>query len=95
LFDISKDITHRLTGIFLPDQDGRRPVYSCYEKFQNDPHWRDYINFFEYFNADTGAGLGASHYTGWTGLLPALIELFGRSDAKTFLETGKLGAFLE
>jgi hypothetical protein len=95
LFDISKNIAHRLTGIFLPDVDGRRPVYGCYEKFQNDPHWRDYINFFEYFHADTGVGLGASHHTGWTGLLPALIQFFGRTDSKSLLATGKLGVFHE
>ena len=89
LFDISKNIAHRLTRIFLPDKDGRRPVYGCYDKFQNDPHWRDYLNFFEYFNADNGAGLGASHQTGWTGLVAALIQLFGRTDSKTLLETGK------
>src|SRR5262249_38065413 len=64
LFDVSKNIAHRLTRIFLPDKDGRRPVYGSYEKFQTDPHWRPYLNFFEYFNADTGAGLGASHQTG-------------------------------
>jgi hypothetical protein len=95
LFDISKNIAHRLTGIFLPDVNGRRPVYGCYEKFQNDPHWRDYINFFEYFHADTGAGLGASHHTGWTGLLPALIQFFGRTNSKSLLATGKLGVFHE
>jgi hypothetical protein len=91
LFDISKNIAQRLSGIFLPDVDGRRPVYGRYQKFQSDAHWRDYLNFFEYFNADTGAGLGASHQTGWTGLVAVLIKLFGGTDSKTLLETGKLG----
>jgi Mannosylglycerate hydrolase MGH1-like glycoside hydrolase domain len=91
LFDISKNIAQRLSGIFLPDEDGRRPVYGRYQKFQSDAHWRDYLNFFEYFNADTGAGLGASHQTGWTGLVAVLIKLFGGTDSKTLLETGKLG----
>ena len=91
LFDISKNIAQRLTRIFLPDNNGRRPVYGTNEKFQTDPYWRDLLNFFEYFHADTGAGLGASHHTGWTGLVAALIKLFGSTDAKTYLQTGKIG----
>src|SRR5262249_21342728 len=61
LFDISKNIAHRLTGIFLPDESGRRPVYGNQMKFQTDPNWHDNLNFFEYFDGDTGRGLGASH----------------------------------
>src|SRR5262245_18331848 len=61
LFDVARNIAHRLTRIYLPDGDGRRPVYGCYEKFQTDPHWRNCLNFFEYFNADNRTGLGASH----------------------------------
>jgi hypothetical protein len=91
LFDISSNIAQRLASIFLPDEDGRRPVYGEYEKFQKDQYWRDCLNFFEYFNADTGAGLGASHYTGWTGLVAFLVNLFGSTDSKTLLETGKTG----
>jgi hypothetical protein len=91
LFDISKNIAHRLTALFLPDDQGRRPVYGSREKFRNDPDWRDYLNFFEYFDGDTGAGLGASHQTGWTGLVAALIQLFGNLDSKTLLETGRFG----
>jgi hypothetical protein len=93
LFDISKNIVHRLTSLFLPDECGRRPAYGHSKKFQDDPHWREYINFFEYFNAETGAGLGASHQTGWTSLVAALIQLFGSLDSKTLLESGKLGFF--
>ena len=91
LFDISKNIAYRLTSIFLPGEDGTRPVYRGYKKFETDPHWRPYLNFFEYFNGDTGAGLGASHQTGWTGLVAALIQLFGATDSKTMLEKGKPG----
>ena len=93
LFEVSREIANRLTRIFLKDEAGRRPVYGGTEKFQTDPHWKDYILFYEYFHADNGAGLGASHQTGWTGLVAKLIEIFGRVDAKQFLESGKKGAF--
>jgi hypothetical protein len=74
----------------LRDQHGRRPVYGGLEKFQSDPHWRDHLLFFEYFNADNGAGLGASHQTGWTGLVAKFIQLYGLLDAKRLLEGGKM-----
>ena len=77
----------RTTGTFLRGDDGKRPGYVGTEKFQNDPHWRDLILFYEYFHGDNGAGLGASHQTGWTGLVAPLLYLFGRLDAKTVLET--------
>jgi hypothetical protein len=93
LFEVSREITNRLTRIFLRDQNGRRPVYGGTEKFQTDPHWKDYVMFYEYFHGDNGAGLGASHQTGWTGLVAKLIDLFGRIDEKQFLEAGKSGAF--
>ena len=67
LFEVSKEIADRLTRMFLRDERGRRPVYGGTEKFQSDPHWRDHILFYEYFHGDNGAGLGASHQTGWTG----------------------------
>jgi hypothetical protein len=60
---------------------------------QDDPQWREYLNFFEYFNADSGVGLGASHQTGWTSLVAGLIQLFGGLDSKTLLESGKLGLY--
>ena len=72
---------------------GRRPVYGGTEKFQTDPHWRDHILFYEYFHGDNGAGLGASHQTGWTGLVAKTIQLFGLLDAKRALEGGKEAAF--
>jgi hypothetical protein len=93
LFEVSKDIADRLTRIFLRDERGKRPVYGGTEKFQSDPHWRDHILFYEYFHGDNGAGLGASHQTGWTGCVAKLIQLFGSIDAKKALEGGKLGAF--
>ena len=72
---------------------GRRPVYGGAEKFQTDPHWRDHLLFYEYFHGDNGAGIGASHQTGWTGLVAPLIEMFGKLDAQTFLEGGRAAAF--
>ena len=95
LFEVSKEIADRLARIFLRDERGRRPVYGGTEKFQSDRLWRDYILFYEYFHGDNGAGLGASHQTGWTGLVAFLIQLFGAVDAKRFLEGGKQAAFNE
>ena len=89
LFEIAKEISRRLAATFLRDASGRRPVYGGTEKFQTDPYWRDYILFYEYFHGDNGAGLGASHQTGWTGLVARLLDTFGRLDAETLLKTGK------
>ena len=89
LFEVAKELQHRLGKIFVRDEDGNRPVYGGCMKFQNDPHWRDYILFYEYFHGDNGAGLGASHQTGWTGLIARLLDMFARLDAKTLLETSK------
>jgi hypothetical protein len=93
LFEVSKNIAERLSSTFTRDEHGRRPVYGGTEKFQTDPHWRDYILFYEYFHADNGAGLGASHQTGWTGVIAKIIELFGILDAKKILESGKQAGF--
>jgi hypothetical protein len=95
LFEVSKEISNRLTRIFLRDEHGRRPVYGGTEKFQSDPFWRDNILFYEYFHGDNGAGLGAGHQTGWTGLVAKLIELYGFLDAKRVLEVGRGAAFTE
>jgi hypothetical protein len=86
LFDVAKDISRRLAGTFLRDRNGQRPVYGATAKFQQDPHWRDLVLFYEYFHGDNGAGLGASHQTGWTGLIAVLLDMFGRVDAKALLE---------
>jgi hypothetical protein len=74
LWQVSIELQRRLSRIFLRDDAGRRPVYGALEKFQNDPHWRDLILFFEYFHGEDGQGLGASHQTGWTGLVAKLIQ---------------------
>jgi hypothetical protein len=89
LFEVSREIGNRLSRIFLRDADGRRPVFGGAEKFQNDPHWKDNLLFYEYFHGDNGAGLGASHQTGWTGLIATIIEFFSRLDAHQLLEAGK------
>ncbi|HZS56371.1 MAG TPA: glucosidase [Bryobacteraceae bacterium] len=93
LFEVAADIARRIGAIFLRDEHGRRPVYGGSEKFQTDPHWRDYLLFYEYFHGDNGAGLGASHQTGWTGLAGSLMRFFGRIDAKGFLELGSGAVF--
>jgi hypothetical protein len=90
LFEVAQEIVRRLTGTFLRDAKGQRPVYGGTAKFQNDPHWRDLILFYEYFHGDNGAGLGASHQTGWTGLVAPLLDLFGRVDAKALLESERV-----
>jgi hypothetical protein len=89
LFEVGRELARRLTSIFLRDEHGRRPVYGGTEKFQTDPHWRDYLLFYEYFHGDNGAGLGASHQTGWTGLIGTLIKIFGLLDEATYLEKGR------
>ena len=73
LWDVAAELSRRLNRIFLRGADGKRPVFGGSEVFQNDPHWRDYVLFHEYFHGDNGAGLGASHQTGWTGLAAKLI----------------------
>src|ERR1700756_5362678 len=93
LFEVAREIADRLTRIFLRDKSGRRPVYGGTEKFQTDPQWKDYLLFFEYFHGDNGAGLGATHQTGWTGIVAKLIEMFGRVDGQQVLDAGKSGAF--
>lgn len=80
LSEVAAEISCRLNGIFLRDANGRRPVFGGIEKFQTDAHWRDLVLFHEYFHADTGAGLGASHQTGWTGLVAKLMQQCGETD---------------
>jgi hypothetical protein len=77
LWEVAADLSRRLIRIFLRDSSGRRPLFGRQEKLQNDPYWRDFIQFYEYFHGDTGAGMGASHQTGWTGLVAKLIEQSG------------------
>ena len=95
LYQVAEEITRRLTSIFLRDASGRRPVHGGVKKLQEDPHWRDYLLFYEYFHGDNGAGLGASHQTGWTGIIARLMHLFATSTGAEFLEFGKAAAILE
>jgi hypothetical protein len=94
LYQVAEEIGARLSRIFLKDSEGHRPVYGGTQTFQKDPHWRDLILFYEYFHGDNGAGLGASHQTGWTGLVARVVHLFATTSAEQVLELGKgaLGA---
>ena len=74
LFEVARELARRLERIFLRGEQGQRPVYGGTRRFQEDPHWKDLILFYEYFDGDTGMGLGASHQTGWTGLVAKLIQ---------------------
>ena len=94
LFEVAKEISDRLTRIFLRGEGGCRPLYGGTEKFRSDPHWRDYVLFYEYFHGDNGAGLGASHQTGWTGLIAKLIQLFASIDAERALGLGLSSQFV-
>jgi hypothetical protein len=89
LFEVAHEIGRRTASIFLRDESGKRPVYGGTKKFQEDPHWRDYILFYEYFHGDNGAGLGASHQTGWTGLIARSLDLFARVSAEDVLRAPK------
>jgi hypothetical protein len=77
LWEVATEISRRLSRIFLRDTNARRPVFGVTEKFQTDPNWRDLIPFHEYFHGDNGAGIGASHQTGWTGLVAKLLQQSG------------------
>lgn len=89
LFEVAKEIGARLASIFLLDANGKRPVYGGTRKFQEDPHWKDYILFYEYFHGDNGAGLGASHQTGWTGVIARSLDLFARLKPTDALQISK------
>jgi hypothetical protein len=91
LYEVAEEITRRLSSIFLRDNTGRRAVYGGTSKFQEDPRWRDLILFYEYFHGDSGAGLGASHQTGWTGVIATLMDLFASLNAERLLSEGILG----
>jgi hypothetical protein len=95
LYEVAEEISRRLASIFLRDERGRRPVYGGARKFQEDPHWRDLILFYEYFHGDNGAGLGASHQTGWTGIVARAMHLFATTTPQQVLELGKEAAVTE
>jgi hypothetical protein len=86
LFQVAREIGARMTRIFLRDESGRRPVFGGTRLFQEDPHFRDYLLFYEYFHGDNGAGLGASHQTGWTGLVALSLQWFGFIEPQGLLE---------
>jgi hypothetical protein len=86
LFEVAKEIATRLSKIFLRDESGKRPVYGGTKKFQEDPYWKDYILFYEYFHGENGAGLGASHQTGWTGIVARILDIFARITPEATLE---------
>jgi mannosylglycerate hydrolase MGH1-like protein len=83
LWDVAAELSRRLTAMFLRDENELRPMFGNLEKFQKDPHWRDLVLFHEYFHGDTGAGVGANHQTGWTGVVTKLMQQSGESEHKT------------
>jgi hypothetical protein len=87
LLEVAKELTRRLSSIFLRDEKGRRPVFGGARKFQEDPHWRDHLLFYEYFHGDSGAGLGASHQTGWTAMIPTLMQIVSVLTPETILSS--------
>ena len=94
LWDVAGELSRRMTNIFLRDKTGHRPVFANLKKFQTDPHWRDLLLFHEYFHGDTGSGVGASHQTGWTGVVTKLIQQSGefREARKTQPTVATVGA---
>jgi hypothetical protein len=95
LYQVAEEISRRLVNIFLKDKNGRRPVYGGTQKFQEDPHWRDHLQFFEYFHGDNGAGLGANHQTGWTGVVARAMHVFATTTPEQALQLGKIAAVTE
>jgi len=93
LFQVAEEISNRLATLFLRNASGQRPVYGGARKFQDDPHWRDCLSFYEYFHGDNGAGLGASHQTGWTGIVARLMHLFATLSPEAVLQRGKRAYF--
>ncbi len=94
LFEVTQEIMRRLIGTFLRGADGRRPVFGGCETQQRDPHWRDHLLFYEYFHGDNGAGLGASHQTGWTGIVAFLIQTSSAVAREQILAAGLRGAVI-
>jgi hypothetical protein len=89
LYGVAEEIGRRLFKIFLKDEEGKRPVHGASRKFREDPHWRDYPLFYEYFHGDTGAGVGASHQTGWSGAIARIGHLFASFKAHEILDQSK------
>lgn len=93
LYQVAEEISRRLSNMFLRDKDGRRPIYGNMQKFQEDPHWRDYILFYEYFHGDNGSGLGTMHQTGWTGMIAPLMNFFATTNPDQLLSLGRTAFF--
>ena len=89
LYQVAREIGRRLTCIFLKNEKGERPVHGASRTFQENPFWKDYPLFYEYFHGDTGRGVGASHQTGWTGVIAVVMHLFEAIDARQALEQSK------
>jgi hypothetical protein len=89
LYQVAEEIGRRLSNMFLKNSAGQRPVFGGAQKFQDDPHWRDFPLFYEYFHGDNGAGLGASHQTGWTGVIARIMHLFATMSGEKILQGGK------
>ena len=95
LYQVAEEISRRLASMFLKDENGGRPFNGGVKAYQDDPHWRDLILFYEYFHGDNGAGLGASHQTGWTGIVARLMHMFATSTPQQALTLGKKAVFVE
>ena len=93
LLEVARELGERLSRIFLRDEDGRRPANGAAHKFRDDPHWRDLLLFHEYFHGDTGAGIGASHQTGWTGCVAPIIQMNALLTTDMLLQPGAAAAF--
>ena len=85
LYEVAAELSRRLSSIFLRDEEGHRPVFGDSRTFQDDPNWRDHILFYEYFHGDDGSGLGASHQTGWTGVVARAMHLFATTTSDDVL----------
>ena len=89
LYEVAEEIGRRLFKIFLKDEQGNRPVHGAARKFQEDPHWKDYPLFYEYFHGDSGVGVGASHQTGWSGAIARIAHIYASATADEMLERSK------
>jgi hypothetical protein len=95
LYQVAEEIARRLAATFMKDKNGHRPVYGDIRRFQTDPHWRDLVLFYEYFHGDSGLGIGASHQTGWTGIVARAMHLFATTTPQQVLDLGKAAAITE
>ena len=95
LYQVAEELACRMASIFLKDSQGRRPVYGGSRKFQEDPHWRDLLQFYEYFHGDNGAGIGASHQTGWTGIVARVMHMFASTTAQQVISLGQKATIVE